>query len=78
MKTLLHLRDEEQNAQVLSTPDSPYKPRMFIAIDKGRGTIFNGTFLDPYMNIIQFKDHPDKAVSFTDVELSEIQADFVD
>jgi len=78
MRTLLELRDDEQNNRVAHCDGTEYKPKMFIAMCFIEAPIiFNGWFLDPFMNTIVTKDMPDKCVHFTDVELSKFQADFV-
>ena len=77
MRTLLKLRDEEQDKRVKHTNGTEYPKQMFIAIDKARGAVFNGWFLDPFMNTIQVRGCEDKCVHLSDVELSEIQAEFV-
>lgn len=78
MKTLLELRDEEQQNRVNHCDGTEYKAKMFIAMDFREGAvIFNGWFLDPFLNTIQVKDVPDKCFSLSDVEMSKIQADFV-
>jgi len=74
MKTLLELRDIEQERLVANTNQE--RP-MFLAIDAANRHIFNGWFLDPFLNTIEIKDIEGKAVHFSDVEMSKIQADFV-
>jgi hypothetical protein len=39
--------------------------------------IFNGWFIDPYMNLIEVKDLSGKCIHFSELEMSKIQADFV-
>ena len=77
MKTLLELRDEERENRVNHCDGTDYMAKMFIAMDfREKAIIFNGWFLDPFLNTITIKDL-DKCIYFTDVELSKIQADFV-
>lgn len=79
MKTLLKLRDEEIQNRVNHCDGTEYNPKMFIAMDFRKGAvIYNGWFIDPCMNLIEVKDFPGKCVHLSDVELSEIQGDFVD
>lgn len=77
MNTLLELREEESNNRVNHCDGTDYKPKMFIAIGHEDLPVFNGWFIDPFMNLIEIKDLPGKCVHFSDVELSRIQASFV-
>lgn len=79
MKTLLELRDEEKQNMASHCDGTPYKGKTFIAMDftGGKAVIFNGSFLDPFMNTIVIDKVPGKCVHFTDNELSKFQADFV-
>lgn len=78
MKTLLELKEEEENNRVNHCDGTEYKPKMFIAMDFRKGAlVFNGWFIDPFFNAIEIKDSPGKCITYSDVELSKIQADFV-